>query len=215
MLANRAGLVINKIDEFENQVEREKRKKKYNSLMSQLSRSKVRLDNFIEFKYVLGKRIDNISLDSISKNLSDIKNSIVNDRINEREGAFLHSALDAIETQLKAEWKKHYEDKIRGVLQTLTNIKPFFTDETEIDRIISNLKRFESTWPINRERYDRFEENINLAKKKIDELELTDDIRRFITRITANNATIADLTPNILKWIKDNKYESKIKLRFK
>ena len=60
-----------------------------------------------------------------------------------------------------------------------------------------------------------FEEQINIAKNKINELELTDDIRRFISRITSNNATIEDLTPNILKWIKDNKYENKIKLRFK
>lgn len=215
MLANRVNLVINKIDEFENQVTRENKKIKYKNLMTQLTNSKVRIDNLIEFKYVLGKNIENISLDSISKNILDIKISINNDRIDGREGAILNTILDSIENQLKEEWKKYYSKNTRVILQTLSNIKPFFYDETEVERIILALKKFESTWPINRGKYDLYRENINLAKNKIKELELTEDIRIFISKIIANNATIQDLTPNILKWIKDNKYENKIKLKFR
>lgn len=215
MLANRARSIVKKIDDFENQKDREIKLNKYKNLISSLQKEKKRLDNLIEIKYVLGKEIENIALNIVSKNLKEIKNSIINDNINEREGAFLRSALDSVESQLKSEWKKHYEDKTRGIIQTLTNIRPFFNDEREIEMIINNLKGFENKWPINRQNYDRFEELINIAKNKINELELTDDIRRFISRITSNNATIEDLTPNILKWIKDNKYENKIKLRFK
>lgn len=215
MLANRARNIVKKIDDFEKQKDREIKLNKYKNLISSLQKEKKRLDNLIEIKYVLGKEIENIALNIVSKNLREIKNSIINDNINEREGAFLRSALDSVESQLKSEWKKHYEYKTRGIIQTLTNIKPFFNDEREIEMIINNLKGFESKWPINRQSYDRFEELINIAKNKINELELTDDIRRFISRITSNNATIEDLTPNILKWINDNKYENKIKLRFK
>lgn len=215
MLANRARNIVKKIDDFENQKDREIKLNKYKNLISSLQKEKKRLDNLIEIKYVLGKEIENIALNIVSKNLREIKNSIINDNINEREGAFLRSALDSVESQLKSEWKKHYEYKTRGIIQTLTNIKPFFNDEREIEMIINNLKGFENKWPINRQNYDRFEELINISKNKINELELTDDIRRFISRITSNNATIEDLTPNILKWIKDNKYENKIKLRFK
>ena len=215
MLANRARNIVKKIDDFEKQKDREIKLNKYKNLISSLQKEKKRLDNLIEIKYVLGKEIENIALNIVSKNLREIKNSIINDNINEREGAFLRSALDSVESQLKSEWKKHYEDKTRGIIQTLTNIRPFFNDEREIEMIINNLKGFESKLPINRQSYDRFEELINIAKNKINELELTDDIRRFISRITSNNATIEDLTPNILKWINDNKYENKIKLRFK
>lgn len=215
MLANRARSIVKKIDDFENQKDREIKLNKYKNLISSLQKEKKRLDNLIEIKYVLGKEIENITLNIVSKNLREIKNSVINDNINEREGTFLRSALDSVESQLKSEWKKHYEHKTRGVIQTLTNIRPFFNDEREIEMIINNLKGFESKWPINRKSYDRFEELINIGKNKINELELTDDIRRFISRITSNNATIEDLNPNILKWIKDNKYENKIKLRFK
>ncbi len=215
MLANRVNLVINQIDEFENQVIRENKKIKYKKLMTQLTNSKVKIDNLIELKNILDENIDYISFNPILKNILEIKLSINNDKIDGREGAILNTIIDSIESQLKLEWKKYYEKNTRVILQTLSNIKPFFNDETEIERIILNLKKFESSWPINNLKYNLFIDNINLAKNKIKELELTEDIRIFISKIIANTATIEDLTPNILKWIKDNKYENKIKLRFR
>ncbi|EPB8165282.1 hypothetical protein ACSXDQ_03020 [Clostridium perfringens] len=215
MLANRVNLVINQIDEFENQVIRENKKIKYKKLMTQLTNSKVKIDNLIELKNILDENIDYISFNPILKNILEIKLSINNDKIDGREGAILNTIIDSIESQLKVEWKKYYEKNTRVILQTLSNIKPFFNDETEIERIILNLKKFESSWPINNLKYNLFIDNINLAKNKIKELELTEDIRIFISKIIANTATIEDLTPNILKWIKDNKYENKIKLRFR
>ena len=129
MLANRARSIVKKIDDFENQKDREIKLNKYKNLISSLQKEKKRLDNLIEIKYVLGKEIENIALNIVSKNLREIKNSIINDNINEREGAFLRSALDSVESQLKSEWKKHYEDKTRGIIQTLTTIRPFFNEE--------------------------------------------------------------------------------------
>ena len=183
--------------------------------MTQLTNSKVKIDNLIELKNILDENIDYISFNPILKNILEIKLSINNDKIDGREGAILNTIIDSIESQLKVEWKKYYEKNTRVILQTLSNIKPFFNDETEIERIILNLKKFESSWPINNLKYNLFIDNINLAKNKIKELELTEDIRIFISKIIANTATIEDLTPNILKWIKDNKYENKIKLRFR
>lgn len=215
MLASRASLVIKKIDTVENQKERKRKKQKYDALLVRILKVKDDLDSCIEFKYILGNDIENIKLDSIKDGLDELKNDISYDNINEREVIILKSMLTSIENQLKSEWKKHYEEKTIGIIQTLTNIKPFFNDRLEIEKIINSLNRFENIWPINRQKYDKFIEDTELAKVKIGELKLTDDIRRFINRIINNTATIDDLTPHILKWIKDNKYESKIKLSFK
>lgn len=215
MLADRANLLIKKIDEVENQRNREIKKRKYSSLSSQLKKEKQRIDNLIEIKYVLGKNIENISMQSILIKLDEIKEHIDYENVDERAGTELHLVLDKIESQLKLEWKKHCQLMTGGVVTTLTNVKPFFSNEDEIDEIIKILNRYENTWPINREKYDRFNKDITLAKNKINTLELTDEIRKFIRIITSNNATLADITPSILKWINDNKYENKIKLRFK
>ena len=101
MLANRARSIVKKIDDFENQKDREIKLNKYKNLISSLQKEKKRLDNLIEIKYVLGKDIENITLNIVSKNLREIKNSVINDNINEREGTFLRSALDSVESQLK------------------------------------------------------------------------------------------------------------------
>ena len=215
MLASRASLLIKKIGEVENQRYREIKKTKYSNLSSKLEKEKIRLDNLIDFKYVMGKNIENLSLKSIVDKLKEIQEHIDYDQVDDREGTQVHLVIDKIESQLKMEWKNYCQLMTNGVITTLTNVKPFFTDEDEINIIINTLMGYENMWPINREKYDRFIENIELAKNKIDSLELTDEVRRFIRRITSNNATLSDLTPDILKWVKDNGYESKIKLKFK
>ncbi|MFU7514624.1 hypothetical protein [Clostridium sp. HCS.1] len=215
MIASRADIIIRKIDDLENEKDRKIKLEKYKTLNNNLQNLSFKLSKLIEVKYVLGKNIENVSLKKFSKLLEETKVNIINYNINDRESAFLNSALDGVESELKNEWQKHYNIKIGNIIHTMSNVKPFFSDESEIETIINNLKAFEKKWPINRENYNKFEELINLSKVKINSLELNEDINRFILKITNNSATIADLTPNILKWIKDNRYESKIKLKFK
>ena len=49
MLANRARSIVKKIDDFENQKDREIKLNKYKNLISSLQKEKKRLDNLVFF----------------------------------------------------------------------------------------------------------------------------------------------------------------------
>lgn len=214
MLADRTQVLIKTINEFESQRERKEEIEKYEKLKSKLEEERARIDNLIKCGYILGNNTDIVNLDSICNELEKIKNSINNNRIEGRECSFLSSKIGDLNRKLNLKWKRYYDEKTVGINKTLRNIKPFFNDLDEINILMDNLEKFEKIWPINRKRYEDFENTISFAKEKINKLNLTDEIKNFINKITANNATLEDLTPNVMEWIKDNSYEDKIKLRF-
>ena len=178
MIASRADIIIRKIDDLENEKDRKIKLEKYKTLNNNLHNLSFKLSKLIEVKYVLGKNIENVSLKKFSKLLEETKVNIINYNINDRESAFLNSALDGVESELKNEWQKHYNIKIGNIIHTMSNVKPFFSDESEIETIINNLKAFENKWPINRENYNKFEELINLSKVKINSLELNVSVKK-------------------------------------
>lgn len=214
MLAKRTQVLIKTINEFESQKERKEEIEKYEKLKSKLEEESVRIDNLIKYEYTLGDNTDIVNLDSICNELEKIKNSINNNRIEGRECSFLSVKISDLNRKLNLEWKRYYNEKTMSINKTLGNIKPFFNNLDEINMLMEKLKNFETLWPINRKKHEDFEKTISLAKEKINKLNLTDEIKDFINKITANNATLKDLTPNVMEWIKDNNYEDKIKLRF-
>lgn len=214
MLADRTQVLIKTINEFESQRERKEEIEKYEKLKSKLEEERDRIDKLIKFEYILGDNIDIVNLDLICNELEKIKNSINNNRIEGRECSFLSLKIDDLNKKLNSRWENYYDKKNGGINKTLRNIKPFFNNLDEINILIDNLEKFKTLWPINRKKYEDFENTISLAKEKINKLNLTDEIKDFINKITANNATLEDLTPNVMEWIKDNSYEDKIKLRF-
>ena len=52
------------------------------------------------------------------------------------------------------------------------------------------------------------------AKKIIEAFSLNPEIEAFLKKVSAQQATVLDLTPNILSWLKEKKLTSKLKIRF-
>ena len=64
---------------------------------------------------------------------------------------------------------------------------------------------------IQKEGIEAFKEE----KKKIaDEFSLNPEIEVFLKKVSALQATVADLTPDTLTWLKEKNLTSKLKIRF-
>ena len=56
--------------------------------------------------------------------------------------------------------------------------------------------------------------NVHEAKQITDAFSLNPEIENFLKRVSAQQATVADLTPNVHNWLKEKHLTSKLKLRF-
>lgn len=56
--------------------------------------------------------------------------------------------------------------------------------------------------------------DVSEAKKIADEFSLNPEIEVFLKKVSSLQATVADLTPDILTWLKGKNLTSKLKIRF-
>ena len=57
-------------------------------------------------------------------------------------------------------------------------------------------------------------EDVAEAKKIADAFSLNPEIATFLKKVSSLQATVVDLTPNVLSWLKEKKLTSKLKIRF-
>ena len=58
------------------------------------------------------------------------------------------------------------------------------------------------------------QEGIDEASSMIKELKVSSNIQNFLKKASIGEASIIDLDDEILIWLKDNKFENKVKLSF-
>jgi hypothetical protein len=115
---------------------------------------------------------------------------------------------------LKEQWAVYAIDKSNGVLSILKSIKGLFDDKTKITNMILRLDNAKNKWPVDDNYIKGFEKDIEDGKALISELNAGQDIRRFLTLVAMEQATINDINEDILKWINERNFASRIKLSF-
>lgn len=155
-----------------------------------------------------------VDLNLIQYHIDKIEKGIRNSYVELNSLDVVNSKVIELESELKDKWKVYYEAKTQSLRNTILSIQNIVPDKQEAFRVVNSLDPSKSQWPVNDVRMGMINSNIELGSSIINGLGLNRDIEMFLTKISSNDATIVDLTPSILNWIKDKKLESKIGLTF-
>lgn len=140
--------------------------------------------------------------------------------IDDEELSKSYYSLRNIDKSLNTEWSSFYEKKKRAetgkldfILQ-LTDDKPKFT---KIKNKLNTVDKWGSLQIADTKgstRLDDFSYGMNETDKAMSSLNLNDEIRQFLSKVTNGKATIIDLDDQIIKWIKEQKLEKTFRIRF-
>lgn len=119
-----------------------------------------------------------------------------------------------LENLLKEKWNLYIVSETNGVINTLKSIKSIVNDKSKLDIVIHSITMDRVAWPMDNAKLNNIKARTNEAQKIISDLGLNKNISEFIEKIALNKATILDLTPEILEWIKCKGFENNISLRF-
>lgn len=115
-----------------------------------------------------------------------------------------------VENQIKQEWEDFFgeeTDSIQKTLKTIVNINKFNVERSLTD--ICAAKKWES----DIKKYQQMKKGLDDAQNLIDNLNLNNkDVVIFLKKISKKQATITDLTPEIMDWIYKENLEKKIKI---
>ena len=113
--------------------------------------------------------------------------------------------------KMSNEWENIISNLLKDRIEKLSTIKLLWEDD--ISNILKCLNNF-SSWPVNVKKYDDFINNYKHSTDTISEIKLEDDeVYCFLEKIKDKQATLEDLSENIVKWIKDNDLAGRIMLK--
>lgn len=122
---------------------------------------------------------------------------------------------------LSKEWKAYYQKKISGSLSKLNTLGHLATDAETTASIRTNITNG-GEWTGLSLSDDGVNSRLSLFKSaidKIDELEeslnLSEEIKEFIVKITSRKARVSDVNDTIIDWIKKENLEDRFVINFK
>lgn len=128
----------------------------------------------------------------------------------------LKNAIELCRTAIYNAWKDIAEKKSGAVVESLTSLGEFLDDKKEADNILENLNKMKLSIPPSPGTLDEFTTQVEKGRKIIDDMDFTSnpEVKAFIDKVRTQKATVGDLSPCILDWLKENSLSDRIQLRF-
>ncbi len=112
------------------------------------------------------------------------------------------------------EWTEQTEQYLSGIREELGILKLVSNNKSEIQKILISMNTF-SRWPIDDSAMIQYE----AARKKADEIlshmEFDDEISAFLKKVKDKEATLLDLSDEIIAWIRREELAGNIMLSIK
>ena len=117
-------------------------------------------------------------------------------------------------SEMPQEWEKFYKEKTAELIDGLTILIPVHSAPTVVRNCLNVLKKCEK-FPLDHKMIDDYFSAEKQAHELLDEMHFSDDIKAFLEKVSQKRATLEDLTPEILEWIRSEGIAGKIGLMIK
>ena len=108
-------------------------------------------------------------------------------------------------------WVSFFHRKYDELLRGLVIAKTIHSTPMIVEKIISSIKKCEK-WPLTSKNADALRDGEEKGLLLLREMELDEDIKVFLEKVSASTATIRDITLEIFQWIIKEKLDDKIVL---
>lgn len=126
----------------------------------------------------------------------------------------LKNAIELCRKNVDITWKEAANNLSNGVENSLTSLKGLIQNKQEAEELLEALQKAKISIPRSSKAIDIFLENVKRGKDLIDGLHLDEETEKFIVKVRTQQATVADLSPHIMNWLKNNNLMDNMKVRF-
>lgn len=149
-------------------------------------------------------------VDQLKDLLKSLNDCVSDSFVDEEMYKISEKNFKIVEKQIKSEWELFHKSKtisIKNTLKAIENINKF-----NVGRSLTDICAAEK-WESDIQKYQQMKKGLDNAQNLIDNLNLNNkDVAIFLKKISKKQATITDLTPEIMDWIYKENLEKKIKI---
>lgn len=136
------------------------------------------------------------------------------DTANKATNEYISERIKKLDEDLGKEWSKYYSEVTDDILNLLGTIKSILFDENKAVYAINKIKKAAS-WNHSVDNYNYLNQGLKEAEQILNDLDLdkNSSILTFLKLISDGNATIKDLTDEILAWIEKENLADKMQIK--
>ena len=125
----------------------------------------------------------------------------------------LESKGDAISSTMKITWKSAAADYSKGSTGYLSMISNLTDDPKQAKDLVERINKTIEGNPSSKA-ISKLVEDVSTAKRITEDFSINPQIENFLKRVSTQQATVADLTPDVTAWLKEKRLMGKLKVRF-
>lgn len=110
-------------------------------------------------------------------------------------------------------WQSHIKEKLRTTKGSLQTIKKIIDDKLKVTQLLTTCINLEQS-QLTTSNYELYLQVEAESKALIKEINPTKEVKVFLDRALSGQATISDLNPEILTWLKQQNLVDKLKISF-
>lgn len=148
------------------------------------------------------------------KSLQELKKRLKDEIPVAQELKGMKHELDQIDKQLDTIWQSYVRTDVRRIESSLRIVQGISTEKERIDKILDGLNVLGRIKFEGERSFDKLNNLVNEGNSIIGDLGLTPSAELFLEKMVKRQATIRDLTPDILDWIKEHDLEDSVKIGF-
>lgn len=194
----------------------------FNKQLATLSKYTLQLEYLLNMIIALAER--NFISEVLTENIRDSLQTAVdscgektsNHTLDASAVMALKSAIELCQNAIENTWKEAADKSSTVIVETLISLKGLLNDKKEAENIIQYLNKAKLSMPVSIKDLDIFKLKVQKGKEIIEDLHFTSypEVKVFIDKVRVQKATVGDLTPHIMEWLKENRLSDKIALRF-
>lgn len=145
--------------------------------------------------------------------INDCGNGVSEMKLTLETVRLLNSKGDAVATQIKIVWRDaslKYSDGPKGYLSMIGGLS---NDPQRAKELADNITKTVAKDP-SITAVKNLVADVAEAKQITEEFSLNPEIEFFLKKVSSQRATVFDLTPNVLTWLKEKNLTGKLKIRF-
>lgn len=125
----------------------------------------------------------------------------------------LQTRVDMLEEQLRPAWQAAAQGYAHGAKGYLALIEGFTQDPQQARSLVVRITQAVEQ-PPSLERVEELVSDVAQAEELTRAFALNPEIEKFLKRVSACQATVADLTPEVMKWLEEKGLSGKLQVRF-
>lgn len=192
----------------------------YAKALAQLAQTTEKIKEILDCATVMKESgiVDTPLMDETTRSdlltcINDCGNGVSEMKLTLETVRLLNSKGDAVATRIKIVWRDaslKYSDGPKGYLSMISGLS---NDPQRAKELADNITKTVAKDP-SITAVKSLVADVAEAKQITEEFSLNPEIELFLKKVSSQRATVFDLTPNVLTWLKEKNLTGKLRIRF-